>query len=148
MKKFWVYAIIYLVSFTWALPQNLLGFIGFIFLRPLKRFWYKGQIITIVKGSNGKWGFTSGLFIFTNMEEWDYKTANSSGSLKTKLADHELGHAIPQAFVFGPTQLLLCTLPSILWFNFFSKGQDYEKPYWERTASIWGKKVSKYLEKL
>lgn len=148
MKKFWLYVGIYLLSFTWALPQNLVGLIGFIFFPRYKRIWYKGQIISFIQTGKNGWAFTAGIFIFTNIDEEQYKIVNGSGSSGTKLADHELGHAIPQSLIFGPTQLLLCTLPSVLWFNFFLHGQDYEKPYWEKTASVLGAKFSKYLDTL
>lgn len=62
MKKF----LFYLVQFTWALPQNLVGGIGFLALRKkYKHERFNNAFVTYVPHDNFG-GVSLGIFIFMN----------------------------------------------------------------------------------
>ena len=136
MKKF----LFYLVQFTWALPQNLVGLIGYLILsrkNPHERF--HNAFVTYVDAKNFG-GVSIGIFIFIaqkKSEEWHHDTRI-----------HEYGHTI-QSLVLGPVWPFVIAIPSTIWCNFppivkYRKKNDisYYTLYCEGWANLWGMKWS------
>jgi|AGTN01.1.fsa_nt_gi hypothetical protein len=96
----------YILQWTWALPQNLLGLFLFLKYRKNPRELIHGALLTY---HYEEWGGVSlGMFIVINgglSEEW------------TRCAKiHEYGHTI-QSLILGPLYLLIIGIPSFLWCN-------------------------------
>lgn len=95
------------ILFIWQLPQNIVGFIVFIYCRLFgrKSQIYKGKIATL-------WLFPGGLsmgdFIFVH-KDYDYN-----------LIQHEYGHTF-QSLYLGPLYLFIIGIPSLIWAGFFGK---------------------------
>ena len=137
MKKF----LFYLVQFTWGLPQNLAGLIGFLLLyRKSRHERFANAWITYVDTEQNFGGLSLGVFIFINGKKQD-------GWLHdTRI--HEYGHTI-QSLVLGPVWFLVIGLPSIIWCNFppivrYRKQYDvsYYTIYCEGWANLWGSRFS------
>ena len=89
MKKF----LFYLVQFTWALPQNLVGGIGFLALRKkYKHERFNNAFVTYVPHDNFG-GVSLGIFIFMNPDRPADRVHD------TRM--HEYGHTI-QSLLLGP----------------------------------------------
>ena len=88
MKKF----LFYLVQFTWALPQNLVGGIGFLALRKkYKHERFNNAFVTYVPHDNFG-GVSLGIFIFMNPDRPADRVHD------TRM--HEYGHTI-QSLLLG-----------------------------------------------
>ncbi len=133
MKKF----LFWLVQFTWALPQNIVGLIGFLILhRNHKWERFHNAFITYVEAENFG-GVSLGIFIFINPKrkgDWLHDTRI-----------HEYGHTI-QSLALGPVWFLVIAIPSFIWCNLpaFVKmrkegGVSYYKAYCEGWANLWGR---------
>ena len=138
MKK----ALFYLLQWTWALSQNIVGGIGCLLLAMSgrhRRENYHGAVVTYVDTDNANFGGISlGMFIFFNAnagEQWQHDTRI-----------HEFGHCV-QSIVLGPLYWLVVALPSIIWCNAppFAKLHNkketkylYYKLYCETWANVWG----------
>ena len=93
MKKF----LFYLIQFTWALPQNLVGGIGYLALRKkYKHERFNNAFITYVPHDNFG-GVSLGIFIFMNPDRPADRVHD------TRI--HEYGHTI-QSLLLGPVWLL------------------------------------------
>ena len=131
----------YLVQWTWGLPVNLVGGIGFLICTKLKgrryqRFGY--SYIVYLPWNAG--GLSMGLFIFIKdrqeVNPWTYNTRI-----------HEYGHTW-QCLLLGPLYYVVIALPSVIWCNFFSSYRkknnvSYYKLYCEAWANRWGQKATK-----
>lgn len=138
MKKI----LFYLIQFTWALPQNLAGLIGFLIFKSkgAKHDGFHNAFITYVETEKPFGGISLGCFIFVNAkrtDEWLHDTRI-----------HEFGHTI-QSIVLGPTWVFVIGIPSIIWCNFkpickYRKENDvsYYTIYCEGWANLWGSKFS------
>ena len=63
MKKF----LFYLIQFTWGLPQNLVGLIGYLILYKKNRHErYQNAFFTLVDTDKSFGGISLGVFIFIN----------------------------------------------------------------------------------
>ena len=138
MKK----ALFYLLQFTWGLPQNLVGLIGFlVFLRSARHDRFENAVITYIDTEKSFGGISLGIFIFVNgkkQDEWLHDTRI-----------HEYGHTI-QSLVLGPLYFLVIGFPSIIWCNFppivrYRRQNDvsYYTIYCEGWANVWGSRFSK-----
>ena len=135
MKSFKL-AVFYLLQWTWALSQNLVGGIGFLLLRKKYRWErFHGSLVTYVE-KKGFGGVSIGMFIFINPahgEEWVHDTRI-----------HEFGHCV-QSLLLGPLYWVVVGLPSITWCNLppivrWRKEKDvsYYALYCEGWANLWG----------
>lgn len=132
MKKF----LFYLVQFTWALPQNLVGLIAYLIVSPKhKHERFHNAFVTYVSKENFG-GVSIGIFIFMNPdrpEDWLHDTRI-----------HEYGHTI-QSLVLGPIWAFVIALPSVIWCG-SKRLIKYRKDnnvsyYWlycEGWANLWG----------
>ena len=127
----------YLVQFTWGLPVNLFGGLGYLILRKKFRHErFKNAFVTYIPGNWG--GVSLGLFIFIaegRPEGWERNTRI-----------HEYGHTI-QCLLLGPLYWFVIGIPSAVWCNFFEgyrkkKGVSYYHLYCESWANKWGSKWS------
>ena len=90
----------FLISFTWALPQTLLGLLLFLLNLREKHSIHRSAVLTEWKKEY--YGISLGLFIFTGH------------SAELGFRDHEYGHCV-QSLLLGPFFLPVIGLPSILW---------------------------------
>ena len=137
MKKL----LFYLIQFTWGLPQNLAGLIGYLILAPKhKHERFHNAIITYVEKKNFG-GVSLGIFIFINpgkREDWLHDTRI-----------HEYGHTI-QSLLLGPLYFFVIGIPSGIWCNFPAfvkyrkeKNVSYYWLYCEGWANLWGRRWAK-----
>jgi len=137
MKKF----LFYLVEFTWAILQNLVGGIAYLILsRKHKHERFHNSFITYVE-KKGFGGVSFGIFIFINpgkKEDWLHDSRI-----------HEYGHTIQSLFL-GPVWFLVIALPSVIWCGMpalikYREKQDVSY-YWlfcEGWSNLWGARWSK-----
>ncbi|MGI6773552.1 MAG: hypothetical protein GX264_03370 [Clostridiales bacterium] len=137
MKKF----LFYLIQFTWGLPQNLAGLIGYLILsrkNEHERFNY--AVVTYVAKENFG-GVSLGIFIFMNSRpnmDWRHDTRI-----------HEYGHTI-QSLLLGPLYFFVVGIPSAVWCSLpplvkYRKKNDvsYYTLYCEGWANLWGRRWAK-----
>ena len=103
--------IIFILSFIWGIPQNILALI----ILPFLGVNFPGKYINhgIVFQMSYKGGLTLGNFIFVD-------------NFNEDLIKHESGH-IKQSWVLGPLYLLIIGLPSICWVLYRRKFCPYKK---------------------
>ena len=128
----------YLTQFTWALPQNLIGGIGYLACKdkyPHERF-HEAFVTYIEKESFG--GVSLGCFVFMNPSHGEVYTHD------TRI--HEFGHCV-QSLLLGPLYWPVIAVPSFVWCNLPAcvryrkeKGVSYYKLYCEAWANSWGQK--------
>lgn len=118
------------LHFTWGIIQSLVGLFVYIYFlafskNDVKRFMYKGQPVTYVKGSWG--GITLGFFTFVD----------DSCTYSDKIVAHEYGHTI-QSIIFGPLWIIFFGIPSLIWAGFFDKWRvkHNKSYYWFYTESL------------
>ena len=129
-------ALFYLLQWTWALSQNIVGGIGFLLLRKKYRWErFHGSIVTYVD-KKGFGGVSIGMFIFMSAGR------NEGWAHDTRI--HELGHCV-QSILLGPLYWVVVGLPSITWCNLppivrWRKEKDvsYYALYCEGWANVWG----------
>ncbi|MDR1630241.1 MAG: hypothetical protein LBS36_08545 [Oscillospiraceae bacterium] len=128
----------YLVQFTWGLPVNLFGLIGFLFAKPFcRQERFCNCYITYVNRKNFG-GVSIGMFVFINTKR--------EGQWMQNTRIHEYGHTI-QCLLLGPLYWLVIAIPSFVWCNFFEgyrrkNNLSYYDLYCEGWANIWGQKWS------
>lgn len=129
----------FLIQFTWALPQNLFGF---ILTRKYRNGKKENFFTSKIYYHNEKWGGISlGMFIVINGKK-DEDWINT-----TKV--HEYGHTI-QSLILGPLYLFVIGIPSMIWCNAKKynamrkeKGVSYFDFYPEKWANYLGEKITK-----
>lgn len=128
-KKSFV-ALYWILSFTWALPTTLLGFLIAI---PLLITGHKPKkFCTMFAFPLAEdWGLELGIFAIVD-KEWSHD-----------LLCHEYGHQLQACFVWGPLQLFVITIPSIIryWYReLFPKRvhTDYDDIWFEHDATFRG----------
>ena len=95
-----------ILLYIWQLPQNLLGLILLLFMKPyVSKEKYKG--ITYVVSSKMSGGISLGNYIILSKYYGD-KTKHQN------VWDHEWGHT-RDSRMFGPLYLLVIGLPSLIW---------------------------------
>lgn len=132
----------YLIEFTWAVTQNLVGFIGFVIMRikGCKHEKFNNAFITYVHAKNFG-GVSLGLFIFIN--------ADITGDRLHDIQIHEFGHSI-QSAILGPVWWLIIAIPSFIWcglpvlVNYRKKHNvSYYRLYcegWSNLCGLWATK--------
>ncbi|MDR2525106.1 MAG: hypothetical protein LBC83_02760 [Oscillospiraceae bacterium] len=126
----------YLIQFTWALPQNLAGGLGYLACRgkwPQERF-RQGFVTYIEKSGFG--GVSLGCFIFMNPGNGAVYTHD------TRI--HEFGHCV-QSLLLGALYWPVVAIPSFLWCNLpplvrwrKNNSVSYYSLYCESWANNWG----------
>jgi hypothetical protein len=129
-------ALFYLIQFTWALPQNLAGLLGYLACKgkyPQERF-HQGFVTCIEKPGFG--GVSLGSFIFMNPGK------GPDAAHDTRV--HEFGHCV-QSLLLGALYWPVIAIPSFLWCNLpgciryrKEKGVSYYWLYCEKWANAWG----------
>jgi len=104
---------VFLINATWGAIQTLVGFVGFLIHIGKPHYFYKGSIITVVKGNWG--GISLGAFIFIDTD------ITKADAPKSNFVNHEYGHSL-QSILLGPFYLLIIGLPSIIWRGFSTIG--------------------------
>ena len=95
-----------ILLYIWQLPQNLLGLIMLLFMKPyISKEKYKG--ITYVVSSKMSGGISLGNYVILSKTYKDKKR-------HVKVWDHEWGHT-RDSRLFGPLYLIIIGLPSIIW---------------------------------
>lgn len=98
LKEFFLY--------IWQLPQNLLGLIMLLFMKPhISKENYKG--ITVVVSKKMRGGISLGNYIILS-ENYGDKTTRQD------VWDHEWGHT-RDSRMFEPLYLIVIGLPSLIW---------------------------------
>ena len=125
-----------LAQCTWALPQTMLGFLIFLWVRARgmamgRPAVYHGAAVTAWPQNAG---LSLGLFVFV------------PAGCPPRLLAHEYGHCL-QSLVLGPLYLPVVALPSALWFNLpvckryrAQNKVDYYTFYTERWADAWSRR--------
>ena len=133
-KQYTMKAIKEILLYIWQLPQNLLGLIMLLFMKPyVSKENYKGITYVISKNMSG--GISLGNYVILYSSYKD-KIMNQ------KTWDHEWGHT-RDSRIFGPLYLLVIGLPSIIWawlYDFIvpRTKNGYYKFYTEKRADRFG----------
>ena len=131
LKEFFLY--------IWQLPQNLLGLIVMLFMKPyISKEKYKG--ITYVVSEKMSGGISLGNYII--LQE-SYGDKNE----RKDVWDHEWGHT-RDSRMFGPLYLIVIGLPSLIWAWMYGSiipytDNGYYKFYTEKRADRLGGVVRK-----
>ena len=95
-----------ILLYIWQLPQNILGLIMLLFMKPyILKEYYKGITYVVSKKMSG--GISLGNYVILSNSYKD-KTRNK------KVWDHEYGHT-RDSKMFGPLYLIAIGLPSLIW---------------------------------
>ena len=136
----------WILHWTWALSQNIVGGIGFLLLAASGKHRhenYHGAVLTYVNTKKGFGGVSLGMFIFVNGK---YIAKNPDDGWTHDSRIHEMGHCV-QSILLGPLYWLVVALPSVIWCNLpvFKKMHDtkatkhvYYRLYCEGWANVWG----------
>ncbi len=132
----------YIWQFTWGLPQNIVGLIGFLVAKAHGREqekFHNSYISYISRKDFG--GVSLGIFIFIN--------TNVRDDRRHDMRIHEYGHTI-QSAILGPLWPFVIALPSVIWCNtpYFrklrkEKNVSYYCAYcegWSNLCGLWGTK--------
>ncbi len=125
----------FILAFVWGLPQNLIGFILFLYFKydkDTKVTRYKGSyVIHYCKNRMGAVSLGQYIFLWSNY-----------GRNTQRVIMHEYGHT-RQSHLLGPLYLIVIGLPSIVWNMCFKNyrrrtGKSYYDFYTESWADNWG----------
>ena len=92
-----------ILLYVWQLPQNLLGLLFLLVLRPEMRL-NDGGLAIVYRSRQMRGGISLGRYVFLS---W-----GQAGDRSTVF--HELGHC-RQSRMLGPLYLMVIGLPSLLW---------------------------------
>jgi hypothetical protein len=128
-----------ILLYIWQLPQNLLGLIMLLFMKPhISKEKYKG--ITVVVSKKMRGGISLGNYIILS-ESYGDKTTRQD------VWDHEWGHT-RDSRLFGPLYLIIIGLPSLIWAWMYGRFvpytyNGYYKFYTEKRADRLGGVIRK-----
>lgn len=95
-----------ILLYIWQLPQNLLGLIMLLFMKPyVSKETYKGITYVVSKKMSG--GISLGNYVILSNSYRDKKRYQ-------KVWNHEWGHT-RDSKMFGPLYLIAIGLPSLIW---------------------------------
>lgn len=121
-----LHSIVFVILWTWQLPQNIVGFLYKIILRGEKRIHkQRGTAFYVAPTMNG--GVSLGNYIFIS----------ERSGLRGPVYDHEFGHCI-QSRILGPLYLLTVGLCSGLHCLFHRYSHNYYDFWTERWANKLG----------
>ena len=117
-----------ILLYLWQLPQNLLGLLLILVLRPEQKYSFEGA--TLCYASRMWGGISLGRYIIMRDVFKDYNGRDEQ---------HELGHS-RQSLFLGPLYLFVIGIPSILWAAWWNedRGRIYYSFYTERWADYLG----------
>ena len=117
-----------ILLYAWQLPQNLLGLLLVLILRPEESYDMDG--VRLYYATRMRGGISLGRYIIVRSALQDY-TGNTER--------HELGHA-KQSRMLGWFYLFVIGIPSILWAAWWNEGRNrsYYSFYTERWADHLG----------
>lgn len=143
MKKF-IYA---LIQCTWGLPQTLVGFIVFLLNITHEHFFYRGAIVTKIKG---KGSVSLGWFIFVGMDlPSDRRVENRilDEDMEQRVIVHEYGHTIQSLFL-GPLYLIIIGFPSAVWaWSTYFRRKEMKIPYASFYTESWANHLGELVTK-
>ena len=119
--------LIYLLTILWTLPQQLIGFIGFLIFHK----GYKGRYKTafVIEVPNKLGSITLGNFIFVS-------NVKNKQTIK-----HEYGH-VRQGYILGLLWLLVIGLPSIVWAGCFTNfRREHNISYYDFYTEKWANQL-------
>lgn len=128
-----------ILLYIWQLPQNLLGLIVMLFMKPyISKEKYKG--ITYVVSEKMSGGISLGNYIILQKSYGDKNK-------RKDVWDHEWGHT-RDSRMFGPLYLIVIGLPSLIWAWMYGSvipytHNGYYKFYTEKRADRLGGVVRK-----
>lgn len=95
-----------ILLYIWQLPQNLIGLIMLLFMKPyISKEKYRG--ITYVVSDKMSGGISLGNYVI--LSYWNRDKERSKNTW-----DHEWGHT-RDSRLFGPLYLIVIGLPSLIW---------------------------------
>ena len=95
-----------ILLYIWQLPQNLIGLIMMLFMKPyILKEKYKGITYVVSKKMSG--GISLGNYVILSNS---YRDKNRY----QKVWNHEWGHT-RDSIMFGPLYLIIIGLPSLIW---------------------------------
>ena len=101
-----------ILLYIWQLPQNLLGLLILLFMKPyILKEKYKGITYVVSKKMTG--GISLGNYVILSDYYKDKKSSH-------KTWNHEWGHT-RDSRLFGPLYLIVIGLPSIIWAGLYGK---------------------------
>lgn len=117
-----MHILVFIITFLWELPQNILGIIVYLFSRHRisKPEIIHHRLFFLTKGFN----ICLGSFIF-----WFESIPEPSQKIP-RIKAHEYGHSI-QSFIFGPLYLILVGIPSFSRYIYSSFYYRFKKTGWE-----------------
>ena len=120
--------IVEILLYLWQLPQNLVGLLLVLVLRPEVKYNYDG--VAICYASRMRGGISLGKYVIMRDVFKDHRMGDER---------HELGHSIQSRYL-GPLYLFVIGLPSILWAAWWNadRNRDYYSFYTERWADRLG----------
>ena len=123
-----------ILLYIWQLPQNLLGLIMLLFMKPyVSKEKYRG--ITYVVSKKMRGGISLGNYIILS-------ESNKDKVKSEKTWNHEWGHT-RDSRMFGPLYLIVIGLPSLIWCWMYGRVvpytyNGYYKFYTEKRADRLG----------
>lgn len=123
-----------ILLYIWQFPQNLIGLIMMLFMKPyILKEKYKGITYVVSKKMSG--GISLGNYIILS-KSYEDKVRHK------KTWDHEWGHT-RDSRIFGPLYLIVIGLPSLIWACIYgtiipSTRNGYYKFYTEKRADRFG----------
>ena len=112
-----------ILLYLWQLPQNLVGLLLILVLRPEEKYNYEGA--TLCYASRMRGGISLGRYIIMRDVFKDYRGRDEQ---------HELGHC-RQSLFLGPLYLAVIGVPSILWAAWWN--EDRNRSYYSFYTEAW-----------
>lgn len=136
----------HLVQWTWGLPVNLVGGLGWAYFRlrgcPGGRF-RQARFIYVPTRLGG--GLSIGMFLFFPDR---IRTDRPEGGAGTELLAHEYGHTL-QVLRLGPFYWLAIGLPSLLWYALPACERwrvKHGRPYRSLYTESWADRLGSYAD--
>ena len=117
----------YLINWTWALPQNLIGLVIWLWLKRKYYPFYMQSNGILLTNWQSKAGLSLGMFVFVHRSA-------TQDDIK-----HEFGHTV-QSLIFGWLWPIIFGLPSLIWAGLYKCGTkpSYYRFYTEKFADYLG----------